>query len=82
MGSRGTDGTISDVHVISIVWLVMIGDFPSRGNFQSVPRHQKRNFRLGRHWVADEVAGRQLRQRGHVPRFRGGSAARRRRAAG
>ena len=29
--NRGTDGTFSDVHVISIVWLVMIGDFQSRG---------------------------------------------------
>jgi len=27
----GTDGAISDVHVISIVWLVMMGDFQSRG---------------------------------------------------
>jgi hypothetical protein len=26
-------------------------------------------------WVADEVAGRRLRRRGHVPRFRGGSVA-------
>src|SRR5580704_1199980 len=35
-----------------------------------------------RHSVADEVAGRRLRRRGHVARFRGGSVARRRRAAG
>src|SRR2546422_7332664 len=39
VGNRGTDGTISDVHVISIVWLLMIGDFQSKGNFPSVPRH-------------------------------------------
>jgi hypothetical protein len=26
-GNRGTDGTFSDVHVISIVWLLMIADF-------------------------------------------------------
>jgi hypothetical protein len=32
--------------------------------------------------VADEVAGRRLPRRGHVPRFRGGSVARRLRAAG
>src|SRR5947208_15284388 len=38
--------------------------------------------RLARHSVADEVAGRRLRHRGHVARFRGGSVARRRRAAG
>jgi hypothetical protein len=38
-GKSGTDRTISDVHVLSIVWLVMIGDFHSRGNFRSVPRH-------------------------------------------
>src|SRR5258708_7937812 len=25
--------------VISIVWLLMIGDFQSKGNFPSVPRH-------------------------------------------
>jgi hypothetical protein len=31
---------------------------------------------LARHSVADEVAGRRLRRRGHVQRFRGGSAAR------
>jgi hypothetical protein len=37
----GTDRTISYVHVISIVWLVMIGDFQSRGNFPFVPRHQR-----------------------------------------
>jgi len=36
---------------------------------------------LARHSVADEVAGRRLRRRGHVPQFRGGSVARRRRAA-
>jgi len=35
----GTDGTISDVHAISIVSLLMIGDFQSRGNFPSVTRH-------------------------------------------
>jgi hypothetical protein len=38
--------------------------------------------RLARPSVADEVAGRRLQRRGHVPRFRGGSAARRRRAVG
>jgi NAD(P)-dependent dehydrogenase (short-subunit alcohol dehydrogenase family) len=32
--------------------------------------------------VEDEVAGRRLQRRGHVPRFRGDSVARRRRAAG
>jgi len=35
--SGGTDGTFSDVHMISIIWLVMIGDFQSGGNFPSVP---------------------------------------------
>ncbi len=35
----GTNGTISDVHVISIVWLVMMGDFQNKGNFAAVPRH-------------------------------------------
>jgi hypothetical protein len=30
----------SDVHVISIVWLVMIGDFQSKGDFPSVRRHR------------------------------------------
>lgn len=39
LGKSGTGGTISDVHVISVVWLVMIGDFQSRGDFPSVPRH-------------------------------------------
>lgn len=39
-GNRGTDGTISDVPVISIVWFVMIGDFQSRGDFPSVPRFE------------------------------------------
>src|SRR5215470_14847943 len=38
--------------------------------------------KLACHSVADEVAGRRLRPRGHVQRFRGGSVARRRRAAG
>ncbi len=33
-------------------------------------------------FVADEAAGRRLQRRGHVQRFRGGSVARRRRAAG
>jgi hypothetical protein len=31
------------------------------------------NFRFVRYSVADEVEGRRLRCRGHVPRFRGGS---------
>ena len=39
-GGIGTDGTFSDVHVISIVWLVMIGDFQSRGNFRLSPGTQ------------------------------------------
>jgi hypothetical protein len=34
-----TDRTIFDVHEILIVWIVMIGDFQSRGNFPSVHRH-------------------------------------------
>jgi len=38
--------------------------------------------KLARHWVADGVGGTQLRRRGRVARFRGGSVARRRRAAG
>src|SRR5690348_3042467 len=39
-------------------------------------------LRIARHSVADEVAGRRLWRRGHVSRFRGGSVARRPRAAG
>src|SRR5216683_7531209 len=39
-GKSGADGTFSDIHVISIVWLVKIGDFRSKGNFPSVPRHR------------------------------------------
>jgi hypothetical protein len=38
----GTDGTFSDVHVISIVWLLMIGDFQGRGTSRlspGTPRH-------------------------------------------
>ena len=38
LGKSGTDGTISDVPVISIVWFVMIGDSQSRGDFSSVGR--------------------------------------------
>jgi len=38
--------------------------------------------KLARLSVADEVAGRRLRRCGHVRRFRGGSAALRRRAGG
>src|SRR5260370_23268961 len=38
--NRGTGGTISDVHAISIVWLVMIGDFRSKGNFPFVRRYR------------------------------------------
>ncbi len=38
--NRGTGGTISDVHAISIVWLLMIGDFQSKGNFPFVPRYR------------------------------------------
>ena len=41
VGNRGTDGTISDVYVISIAWLLMIGDFQSRGDFPFVPRHRE-----------------------------------------
>jgi len=37
---------------------------------------------LAHHSVADEGAGTRLLRRGHVARFRGGSVARRRRAAG
>jgi len=48
----GGDGTISDVHVISIVWLVMIGDFQSRGNFSSVPDTHSPFYRCGRVLVA------------------------------
>ncbi len=44
LGNRGTDGTFSAVHVISIVWL--IGDFQSKGNFLSVPRHPAAGERL------------------------------------
>ena len=44
--------------------------------------HSSRTIRLARHSAADEVAGRRLRRRGHVPRFRGGSVGRRRRAVG
>ncbi len=40
-------GTISDVHVISIVWLVMIGEFQSRGNFLFVPAPQRQRQRAG-----------------------------------
>src|SRR5580693_864571 len=36
-GKSGTEGTFSSVRVISIVWLVMIGDFQSRGNFPPEP---------------------------------------------
>lgn len=39
ISSHVPDGTFSDVHVISIVWLVMIGDLQGKGNFPSVPRH-------------------------------------------
>ena len=35
----GTDGKISDLHMIPIVWLLMIGDFQSKGHFPHVPRH-------------------------------------------
>ncbi len=56
-------------------------EFFSNSEFKADPPAD--NFRLiARHSVADEVAGRRLRRRGHVPRFRGGSVARRRRAAG
>jgi len=37
----GQAGRFSDVHVTSMVWLVMIGDFQNRGNFSSVPRHPR-----------------------------------------
>ena len=39
MGKSGDRRDDSDVHVISIVWFVMIGDIQSRGNFPSVSRH-------------------------------------------
>jgi hypothetical protein len=42
IGKSGTGGTISDVPVISIVWLAMIGDFQSRGNFLATRRHCER----------------------------------------
>jgi hypothetical protein len=31
LGKSGKDGTISDVHVMSIVWLLMIGNFQGKG---------------------------------------------------
>jgi hypothetical protein len=43
VGKRGTGGTISDVHGISMVWFVMIGDFQGRGNFPCVPGHPAGN---------------------------------------
>src|SRR2546426_5806674 len=36
-------GDRRDVHVISIVWLVMIGDFQSKGNFPSVSRRARQS---------------------------------------
>ena len=50
----GTGGTFSEVHVISNRWLVMIGDFQSRGNFPFVPRHRPRHSRHHTAVVSDE----------------------------
>ena len=37
-GSPRTDGTLSDVCLTRLVWLITIGGFRSRGNFPPVPR--------------------------------------------
>ena len=37
-GEVRTDGTLSDVCLTRLVWLIEIGGFRSRGNFPSVPR--------------------------------------------
>jgi hypothetical protein len=37
IGKSGTDGRLSDVRVVSIVWLLMIGDFQSRGTSRVSP---------------------------------------------
>ena len=57
---------------------------PARGGINpNDTRISAGNVRLlARHSVADEVVGRRLRHRGHGARFRGASAAWRRRAAG
>lgn len=45
----GTDRTISDVLVISIARLILIGDFQSKGNSRFVPRHRPPGTRHSRH---------------------------------
>src|SRR5260370_33648569 len=37
--ARMRGGSKNKRPVISIIWLVMIGDFQSKGNFSSVPQH-------------------------------------------
>src|SRR5207245_9268032 len=49
----GTDRTISDVHVISIVGLVMIGDFQSKGTSRLFPGTQIET----RKWKLEEGEG-------------------------
>ena len=43
-GNRGTDRTISGVHVISIIWIPMIGDFQSKGTSRLSPGTVQRSL--------------------------------------
>lgn len=61
-------------------WKLLQNHSISNSGFNAGPLAD--NFQFARDSVADEVAGRRLRRRGHVPRFRGDSVARQRRAAG
>ncbi len=57
-GKSGT-GTFSDAHVIPIIWLLMIGDFPSKGTSHSAPGTIQQ-WRVARHsgQASDETRSR------------------------